>query len=68
MPKLKLGTKVTLSPHSMWYGDEDVFSDNPMNTKGQIVELLEYSQHCYSVQWSNGTDNLYMEGELECSA
>jgi hypothetical protein len=61
--EIKVGDRVRLSKDSEYYKDGSFYS-NPTDVTGTVSEVREDETFRYRVDWDNGGDNSYTEGDL----
>jgi len=61
--QFKVGDKVQIKKSSQYYGDGD--SSNPININGRVTCNSGSSDHNISVDWDNGSSNVYNEHDLK---
>lgn len=58
----EVGDKVTLSPDSVWWGEDS--QQNPRDLIGIVAKVTGSCEYCYVV-WENGIENSYGESDLK---
>ena len=65
--KLFIGAKVTIDSKSIYH--RSTWNRNPVGIAGVVVAIVEedeeWDEIWWRVQWSNGQDNTYQDGDLK---